>query len=183
MDVSKEHLDSAVRPAHTRGRVANASAGIAPCLAHLRPLKPALIVLEATGGWQAALVAALTVATRPVAVVTPRHIRDGAKATGPWAKTDALEAGVIAHVAEAVHPTPRPRPDALTQQLDARLQRRRQLRAMLVAERHRVALAHPTVRDSRSRHLDDLQGLIHETEEEVSTRIRTSPAWRETDDV
>ena len=183
IDVSQDQLDIACRPEDTRWRVANDSAGIAPCLAHLRQLKPALIVLEATGGWQGSLVAALAVATRRVAVVNPRHIRDGAKATGPWAKRDALEAGVIAHVAEAVHPTPRPLPDALTQQIDALLQRRRQLLEMLVAERHRVALAHPTVRDSLARHMDYLQRLIDETEEEVSTLIRTSPAWRAQDDL
>ena len=163
IDVSKEHLDIACRPEHTCWRVANDSAGIAQCLAHLRPLKPALIVLEATGGWQGALVAALTVAKLPVAVVNPRQLRDFAKATGQLAKTDALDAGVIAHFAEAVHPTPHPLPDALTQQLDALVQRRRQLLEMLVAERHRMALAHPTVRDSLTRHVDYLQRLIDET--------------------
>ena len=183
IDVSKEHLDIACRPEPTCWRVANDSAGIAQCIAHLRPLKPALIVLEATGGWQGALVAALAVAKLPVAVVNPRQIRDFAKATGQLAKTDALDAGVIAHFAEAVHPTPRPLPDETTQQLDALLQRRRQLLEMLVAERQRMALAHPTVRDSLLRHIDDLQRLIEEADADISGRIRSSPAWRETDDL
>jgi transposase len=183
IDVSKDYLDIACRPEPTRWRVANDSAGIGQCLAHLRQLKPALIVLEATGGWQGALVAALAVAKLPVAVVNPRQIRDFAKATGQLAKTDALDAGVIAHFAEAVHPTPRPLPDEATQQLDAMLQRRRQLLEMLVAERHRVALAHPTVRDSLTRHMDYLQRLIDEADAEISTRIRTTPVWRETDDL
>jgi transposase len=183
IDVSKDQLDVACRPEPSRWRVANDSSGIAQCLAQLRQLKPALIVLEATGGWQCALVAALAVAKLPVAVVNPRQIRDFAKATGQLAKTDALDAGVIAHFAEAVRPTPRPLPDETAQQLDALLQRRRQLLEMLVAERHRVALAHSTVRDSLARHIDDLQRLIHETDEEVATRIRTSPAWREQDDL
>jgi transposase len=148
IDVSKEPLDLACRPEPTRWRVANDSAGIAQCIAHLRPLKPALIV-----------------AKLPVAVVNPRQIRDFAKATGQLAKTEALDAGVIAHVAEAVHPTPRP------------------LLEMLVAERQRMALAHPTVRDSLLRHIDDLQRLIEEADAEISRRIRTSPAWRETDDI
>jgi transposase len=138
-------------------------------------------VLEATGGWPYALVAALAVAKRPFAVMNPRQIRDFAKATGPLAKTDELDAGVIAHFAEAVRPTPRPLPDARTQPMDALLLRRRQRLEMLVAERHRVALAHATVRDSLARHIDDLQHLIHETDEEVATIIRTSPAWREKD--
>jgi transposase len=183
IDVSKEHLDIACRPESTRWRVTNDSAGIAQCLAYLRPLKPALIVLEATGGWQDALVAALAVAKFPFAVVNPRQLRDFAKATGQLAKTDALDAGVIAHFAEAVRPTPRPLPDALTQQLDALVQRRRQLLEMLVAERHRRTLAHPTVRDSLARHIDYLQRLIDETDAEISTLIRTTPAWRETDNL
>jgi transposase len=183
IDVSKEHLDIACRPEPTRWRVAHDSAGIAQGLAYLLPLKPALIVLEATGGWQDALVAALAVATLPCAVVNPRQLRDVAQATGQLAKTDALDAGVIAHVAEAVRPTPRPLPDALTQQLDALVQRRRQLLEILVAERHRRALAHPTVQDSLARHIDDLQRLIDETDAEISPLIRTTPAWRETDDL
>jgi transposase len=183
IDVSKEHLDIACRPEPTRWRVANDSAGIGQCIAQLCQLKPALIVLEATGGWQGALVTALAVAKLPVAVVNPRQIRDFAKATGQLAKTDALDAGVIAHFAEAVHPTPRPLPDETTQQLDALLQRRRQLLEMLVAERHRVALAHLTVRESLTRHIDYLQRLIDETDAEISTRIRTTPVWRETDDL
>jgi transposase len=181
IDVSNAHLDIACRPEPPRWRVANDSAGIAQCLAHLRPLTPSLIVLEATGGWQDALVVALAVAKLPVAVVNPRQLRDVAKATGQWAKTDALAAGVIAHVAEAVHPTPRPLPDALTQELDALVQRRRQLLEILVAERHRMALAHPTVRDSLARHIDDRQRLIDEAEAEISTCIRTTPTWREAD--
>jgi transposase len=183
IDVSKDHLDLACRPEPTRWRVANDSAGIAECISPLHQLKPALIVLEATGGWQYALVAALAVAKLPVAVMNPRHIRDVAKATGPLAKTDELDAGVIAHVADAVRPTPRPLPDEMTQPMDARLLRRRQLLEMLVAERHRVALAHSTVRDRLARHMDDLQHLINETDEEVATIIRTSLAWREKDDL
>lgn len=183
IDVSKEHLDLACRPEPRRWRVANDPTGIAEVLSQLRQLKPALIVLEATGGWQDPVVAALAVAKLPFAVVNPRQIRDFAKATGQLAKTDALDAGVIAHFAEAVRPMPRPLPDALTQQLDALVQRRRQLLAMLVAERHRMALAHPTVRDSLARHIDYLQRLIDETDAEISTLIRTTPAWRETDDV
>jgi transposase len=119
IDVSEDQLDIACRPEHIRWRVANDSAGIAQCLAQLRQLQPALIVLEATGGWQYALVAALTIAKLRLAVVNPRQVRDFAKATGQLAKTDALDAGVIAHFAEAVRPMPRPLPDETTQQIDA----------------------------------------------------------------
>jgi transposase len=183
IDVSKDQLDIACRPEPKRWRMANDSAGIVDCLLQLRQLKPTLIVLEASGGWQCSLVAALAVAKLPFAVVNPRQVRDFAKATGQLAKTDTLDAGVIAHFADAVRPTPRPLPDATTQHIDAVLQRRRQLLEMLVAERHRVALAHPAVQESLARHIDDLQRLIIETDEEISTVIRSSPAWREKDDL
>lgn len=127
--------------------------------------------------------AALAVAKLPFAVGNPRQVRDVAKAPGQLAKTDALDAGLIAHCAEAVRPVPRPRPDETTQQLDALLQRRRQLLGMLVAERHRGRLAHPTVRASLARQIDALQGLITATDEEVATILRTRPAWRAKDDV
>jgi transposase len=182
IEVSKDHLDLACRPEHTRWRVANDSAGIAQCLAQLRQLQPGLIVLEATGGWPCSLGAALAVSTRPFAVMNPRHIRDVAKATGELAKTDGLDAGVIAHCAAAVRPTPRPLPDEMTQQIDALLQGRRQLLEMVVAERHRGALAHSSVRDSLAHRINYLQGLIHATDAEVATIIRPSPAWREKDD-
>jgi transposase len=183
IDVSKDHLDLAGRPEDTRWRVANANAGIAPGLVQLRQLKPTLMVLDATGGWQGALVAALAGSKRPFTVMNPRPIRDVAKATGPLAKTDALEAGGIAHVAEAGRPTPRPLPDATTPHMHALRQRRRQLLEMVVAERHRVALAHPAVRANLARHMDDLQHMMTETDEEVATSIRTSAAWREPDDL
>ncbi len=183
IDVSKDQLDIACRPEDRRWHVANDSAGIADCLLQLRQLKPMLTVLEATGGWQGSLVAALAVAKLPFAVVNPRQVRDFAKATGQLAKTDAPDAGIIARFAEAVRPTPRPLPDATMQHIDAVLQRRRQLLEMLVAERHRVALAHPAVRESLARHIDDLQRLIRETDEESATIIQASPAWREKDDL
>lgn len=181
--VSKDQRDLAYRPEDKRWHVANDSAGIADCLLQLRQLKPTLLVLEATGGWQGSLVAALAVAKLPFAVVNPRQVCDFAKATGQLAKTDALDAGIIAHVAEAVRPTLRPLPDATLQHIDAVLQRRGQLLEMLVAERHRVVLAHPAVRDSLARHIEDLQRLIREADEEIATVIQASPAWREKDDL
>jgi transposase len=143
--------------------------------------KPTLSVLEATRGWQYALVAARAAAQRPFAVVNPGHVRDVAKATGPLAKTDALDAGLIAHVAAAARPTPSPLPDETTQPIDALRQRRQPGLEMLVAERHRVALAHPMVRPSLARPMDDLERLIHERDDEIATVIQASPAWQKND--
>jgi transposase len=162
--------------------VANDSAGIADGLLQLRQLKPTLIVLEATGGCRALWWPPSRSPKSPL----PWSIRAKSvslKATGHLAKTDALAAGLIAHVAEAVRPTPCPLPDATMQPIDAVLQRRRQLLELLVAERQRVALAHPAVRDSLAPHIEDRQRLIRETDEEIATVIQASPAWREQDDL
>jgi transposase len=102
----------ALRPTDARWAVANDDAGMAALVARLQPLLPTLLVLDATGGYQRAVVAAVAAARRPVAVVNPRHARDVAQATGQLAKTAALEARAVAHVAEAVRPTPGPLPDA-----------------------------------------------------------------------
>jgi transposase len=182
-DVAKDHLDLACRPADTRWRVAHANAGSAQGLVPLRQLKPTLLVRDATGGWQGAWVAARAGSTRPWTVMNPRHIRDLAQATGPWAKTAGLDAGVIAHVAEAVRPTPRPLPDATTPPMHAVRQRRRPRLEMVGAERHRVALAHPAVQATLARPMDDLQHMMTETDEEVATLIRTRAAWRARDDL
>jgi transposase len=183
IDVAKEQLDIACRPGSTCWSVPNDDDGIATCITRLRQLQPMLIVCEATGGWQCTLVAALAVAQMPFAVVNPRQVRDFAKATGQLAKTDTLDAGILAHFADAVRPTPRPLPDETTQQVDALMQRRRQLIEMLVAEHHRVALAHPAVRDSLAQHMSDLQRMIGEIDAAVATTIRTSPVWKAKDDL
>src|SRR2546422_1317393 len=140
VDVAKEQVDVAVRPSGDRWRVVNDEAGITALVARLRPLAPALIVCEATGGFERAAIAALAAAGLPVVVANPRQVRDFARATGQLAKTDALDAGMLALFAERVRPTPRPLPDAAAQLLDAVLTRRRQLLEMLVAEKNRLRL-------------------------------------------
>jgi transposase len=112
VDVANAPLDMALRPTGDRWAVANDDAGMATLVARLLAVPPTLIVLEATGGYQRAAVAALAATGLPVVVVNPRHARDVAKATDRLAKTDALDAKALAHVAEAVQPTPRPLPDA-----------------------------------------------------------------------
>src|SRR5262245_24477200 len=141
IDVAKAQLDLALRPTGERWTVVNDDAGIAALVERLQALPPTLIVLEATGGYQRAVVAALAAAGLPVAVVNPRQARDFAKATGQLAKTDALDARALAHFAEAVRPAPRPLPDAQADELRALLARRRPLVAMRTTAQYRLASA------------------------------------------
>ena len=137
IDVSKAQLDVAVRPSGEAWSVPHDLGGIATLVARLKALEPALVVLEATGGLEMPLAGALAEGGIPVAVVNPRQVRDFAKATGRLAKTDTLDAQILAHFAEVVRPTPRPLPDEKSQELSAVLARRRQIVEMLTAERNR----------------------------------------------
>jgi len=156
VDVAKAWLDVGVRPSGAHWRVANAEAELPALVARLRTLAPQLVVLEATGGYERAVVAALGAAGLPVVVLNPRQVRDFAKATGRLAKTDQLDAQALAHFAEAVHPEPRPLSDEATQQLAALLERRAQVVGMLTAEKNRHSQAVARVRSLR----------------------RTSPGWK-----
>jgi transposase len=179
IDVSKAHLDCVCRPRNEALHVTNDSEGIEELVNHVQRLAPTLIVLEATGNFQMAAVAALAAAGLPVAVVNPRQVRDFAKATGQLAKTDAIDAGVLAHFAEAMRPEPRPVPDVATQELKLLLARRRQLLEMLKAEQQRVANAPSVVRDNIKRSIGYLKQLLADTDAALSSAIRTSPVWRE----
>lgn len=134
IDVSKDRLDGAVRPTGERWQVANDEAGIDTLLSHVAAVTPALVVLEASGGYERPVAAALIAAGCAVAVVNPRHVRNFAKATGTLAKTDALDAQVLAHFAEAVRPRVQPTPNESVRALSVLLARRRQVVEMLVAE-------------------------------------------------
>src|SRR5574342_653288 len=138
VDVAKDRLDVAVRPSGEGWSEVNDVAGVSALVARLRPLGPALIVCEATGGFERAAIAALAAAGLPVVVVNPRQVRDFARATGELAKTDELDAGILALFAERVRPAVRPLPDAEAQELAGLLARRRQLLEMLQAERNRL---------------------------------------------
>ena len=153
IDVAKAQLDIALRPTGERWAVTNDAPGIAALVAQLQATQPTLIVLEATGGYHRAVVAALAAAALPLVVVNPRQVRDFAKATGQLAKTDALDARAVAHFAEAVRPAPRPLPDAQTEELRALLARRRQLIAMRTAEQNRLEHASPRLRTDIDAHM------------------------------
>ncbi len=183
IDVSKDRLDVAWRPTAERWAVANEEAGIATLVSRLHASPPALVVLEATGGFEIPLTGALAAAGLPVVVVNPRQVRDFAKATGKLAKTDALDAAVLAQFAEAVRPPRRPLPDAATQALQALLTRRRQLLEMRTAEQNRRGSAPPPVRTRIRAHLTWLSRELAHVEADLGRAIRESPVWRETDDL
>jgi transposase len=183
IDVSKDQLDVALRPSAERWAVANDDAGIATLVDRLGALTPALIVLEATGGLELPLTGALAAAGLPVVVVNPRQVRDFAKATGRLAKTDALDATVLAQFAEAVRPTLRPLPDAATQALGALLARRRQLLEMRTAEKNRLGSAARPLRREIQAHVTWLTRRLARLDEALARTIRESPVWREQDDV
>jgi transposase len=140
-------------------------------------------VLEATGGYEAAVVAALATAGLPVVVANPRQVRDFAKATGQFAKTDAIDAQVLALFGERVRPAPRPLPDEAAQALDALLTRRRQLVEMLGAERNRLLVARPAVRRDLQQHIRYLERCLREADDDLHTAVKASPLWRVKDDL
>jgi transposase len=134
--------------------------GLSQLLAWLQTVTPSLVVLEATGGLEVALTSALVLAGLPVVVVNPRQVRDFAKATGQLAKTDAIDAQILARFAEAIRPEPRPLPDEHTQVLAALVTRRRQLIEMLTAEKNRLASARPTIRKNLRAHIAWLERAL-----------------------
>jgi transposase len=182
IDVAKRQVEVAERPSGARWTAHNDAAGIAGLVARLRGLGPGtLIVLEATGGYEIALVAALTAAQLAVVVVNPRQVRDFARALGLLAKTDRIDAGVLAHFAEAVRPEVRPVPDELTQELQGWLARRRQLVEMVVAEEQRQAVSGRAIRPQIQQHVEWLRQQLRTTDTELQGLIRRSPGWRESE--
>ena len=183
IDVAKERLDVAQRPSLEGWRVANDERGIAELVARLVQLKPALVVLEATGGMELPLVGALAAAGLPVVVINPRQAREFARATGRLAKTDAIDAQVLAQFAEAVRPQLRPLPDAAAQELSALMTRRRQLIEMLTAEKNRLRAAARAVRPDIQEHIHWLERRLADLDGDLSQTIRSSDIWREKDDL
>jgi transposase len=185
IDVSKAHLDSAIRPGTKAvARDPNDPDGIAALVSRLKPLAPTLVVVEATGGLELPLVAALQVAEVPVAAINPRQARDFAKASGRLAKTDRIDAEALAHFAEAIRPEARPMPSAEVQALDALLSRRQQLLEMRVMESNRLgACADWTVRAGLERHLSWLEAEVADADTRLAEAVKASPAWREKDEL
>lgn len=183
LDVSKERLDGATRTGDTFA-VANDPTGHAELVARLRPLGVTCLVLEATGGLELPVAAALAAAGIPVAVVNPRQTRDFAKATGRLAKNDALDAAALAHFAEAIRPAVRPLPDAQQQALDALLGRRRQLVEMLTMERNRLGgCTNRRVRTDLKAHVAWLERRLQDADADLAQAVQDSPIWRAKDEL
>lgn len=183
IDVAKAELVIAICPSRDHWTVPNSPAGIQALVARVSEHAPTLIVLEATGGYERALVAALAAARLPVVVANPRQVRDFARATGQLAKTDRLDATILALFAERVRPASRPLPDDAAQALDALLTRRRQLIEMLIAERNRLEHARPPVRRGITQHIRWLERQLHDVDQDLDTTIQSSPVWRAKDNL
>ena len=180
IDVGKQQVDVHVRPQGDAFRVATDEAGLTELIERLQALGPSLVVLEATGGYEVPVAAALGSAGLPVAVVNPRQVRDYARATGQLAKTDTLDARMLARFGEAVQPAVRPLPDAQARLLSALVARRRQLVEMLAAESNRHRQVHERqVRELIAAHLEWLRQALKALERELHDTIRTTPLWRE----
>lgn len=179
IDVSKAQLDVAVIPSGKATQFANTDVGIGEFVAWAQTCHPQLIVVEATGGLELLAASRLTAAGLAVAVVNPRQVRDFAKATGRLAKTDRIDAQMIAQFGQAIKPVPRPLKDEATQQLSALLVRRRQLVDMQTAEKNRLSRA-PQARIQKDvqQHVAWLEKRIAKTEKELAAAIKASPAWR-----
>lgn len=184
IDVSKDRLDVAVGGSAQGLSVENTEAGIEALLKHLQGLDPALIVMEATGGYERLCAAMLAAAGLALSVVNPRQVRDFAKSKGILAKTDRLDARVLALFGEAIKPEPRALPDAQQQLLDELMLRRRQIVAGLVAEKNRLGMAHTAaVKKSLRKAIAFYERLLADVDRQVGEHIERSPLWRARDDL
>jgi transposase len=184
IDVSKASLDVAVSPTGEAWQTDRTPAGLSSLVDRVRALRPERIVLEATGGYEAVVAAALATNDLPVVIVNPRQVRDFARATGQLAKTDRIDAQVLAHFAEAIRPEARPLPDATTRALSALVARRRQLQEMLTAEQNRLMAAAvqdgpEPLREQLGEHIDWLRRQLKQLDDDLNQQVQSSPLWRE----
>jgi transposase len=187
IDVAKAELVVSILPSAERFTVANDERGVRTLVERLRATPLALIVLEATGGYELLGVAALAAAALPVVVVNPRQVRDFAKATGQLAKTDRIDADILARFADVVRPAVRAIPTEDVQALDALLTRRRQLLEMLQAERNRTGQVFGkgkhVVKKSLKNHISYLERELRMADTDLGAMIKASPMWRERDEL
>ena len=183
IDVSKRSLDLASTSSKEKLNLTYDDSGIKKAIRTLKGLAPSLIVLEATGKLEAKLVASLQIAKLPVVVVNPRQVRDFAKAKGILAKTDAIDASVLARFAEVIRPEIRPLPDEKTRELNGYLTRRHQIVEMIVAEQNRRLTAEAKLKPGIDAHIKFLRQTLSDIDSELDTRVKESPSWRESDNL
>ncbi len=183
IDVSKDRLDVHVQPDGQTFAVARDGEGLAALIELLKPLTPRMIAVEATGGFETIVAAAVGGAGLPLAVVNPAQVRHYAQALGKRAKTDAVDAEVIARFAQATQPEPRPLPDEATRELAELVGRRRQIIAMMVAERQRATRLPKRLKRSCERVVRMLERELATLDADIDDSVRGSPAWREKEDL
>jgi transposase len=183
IDVAKDTVEVAVRPCGEHRGFANNDEGLAAMVKWIKPLSPTLVVLEATGGYEMGAARMLAANNVPLAIVNPRQVRDFAKATGKLAKTDGIDALIIARFGEAVRPEPKTLKDEESQRLDALVARRKQLIGMHTAESNRLALAPGWTRQTIKDHIDWLEHALNRTDDEIKKFLKDSPIWREKENI
>ena len=183
IDVSKAQLDVAIRPTGETLSVANDKAGIKALVKRLAKIQPGLVVLESTGGLERQILCAVVSAELPAVRVNPRQVRDFAKATGQLAKTDSIDAAILAHYAQAVRPQLRPLPDAVAMELRALSARRRQLIEMIVMEKNHLATAAKAVAKDITEHIGGLEQKLQGVDTDIDGLIEQSPIWKEHEDI
>lgn len=183
IDASKDSLEVAVHPTAEEMAFANTEDGLSLMVDFIKPFSPRLVVLEATGGCERAAVMALAAQGLPVVVVNPRHVRDFAKSKGILAKTDKIDARVIAHFAEAIRPEVRPLRTEEAQKLDALLTRRRQILQMITAEKNRLYSAPQWIKKEIQTHLQWLEKCLAKLNKDLDRMVKNSPLWQAKDEI
>jgi transposase len=183
IDVSKAQLDVAMRPTGEKQSFTNDKVGIKALVKRLAKLQPTLIVLEATGGYERLAMRALISVELPAVMVNPRQVRDFAKATGQLAKTDTIDAVVLAHFAEALRPQLRPLPDAVTLELRALTARRRYFLETIGAEKNRLEMASKTITKSINAHIRCLEQALNRINNDLDRSIEQNPIWKENEEL
>jgi transposase len=183
IDVAKDHLDIAIRPSGEHWTIEYTEEQIGELATRLKKEAVELVVMEATGGFEIEIATTLALVGLAVAVVNPRQVRDFAKSTGRLAKTDRLDAQIIAHFGEAIRPEARFLSDDQARQLEALVTRRRQLVEMLVAEKNRLRITHKKLQNRVQEHIEWLEQGLNDIDQDLNRSIRESPIWREKDDL
>lgn len=179
IDISKDKLDVAIWGLEETWSFHNEAEGWQELIEQVKVIHPSLIVVEASGGIEQPLVAELYLAELPIAIVNPTRVRNFARSTGQLAKTDKLDARLIAQFAQAVRPQVRPLRTAEQEHLNALVTRRRQIVQILTAEKNRRATTYSTLREQLQRHIDWLEAEIKELNEEIEQFIQDNPVWQE----